>query len=159
MSRSTRWAVALMLSLAPLAGLTYAYPEWPGDAGLDLWNLPTLRSEIELRQRQHDDLEAKLQATGRRMATKNEIVRDLIDGRLTLREAIVGFRAANADNPRFVPVMRFRFPDASEDELQARNVVDTAAGLLEHDPRRAVVLARLHDDLQAMRRDGIVTLD
>src|ERR1051325_177408 len=108
MSRMTRWAVAALLSLAPLAGLTYAFPEWPADAGLDLWNIPSLRAEIELRQQRDSELDAEFHLTERRMASKKEVVLDLLDGRITTREAIVAFRASNADNRYFVKVMSLR---------------------------------------------------
>jgi hypothetical protein len=150
MSRSTRWAVAALLFLAPLAGLTYAYPEWPADAGLDLWNMPSLRSEIEQRQQRYDELDAQLRATEQRMACKNEVALDLIDGRITLREAIAAFRSANTNNRYFIPVMRYRYPNASEDELHARNVLDTIVGLLDRDPRREEILAHLYADLEAI---------
>src|SRR5262245_51526027 len=150
MSRPTRWAIAALLFLAPLAGLTYAYPTWPTDAGLDLWNVPSLRAEIEQRHQQQNELDAQLRETERRMACKNEIAHDLIDGYITLREAIAAFRAANASNRHFVKIMRFRYPDASEDEWQARNALDTVVGLLDFHPRRDEILARLTADLEAI---------
>jgi hypothetical protein len=150
MSRSTRWGVAALLSLAPLAGLTYAYPDWPADTGLDVWNVPSLRAEIELRQQQHNELDAEFRQTEQRMAHKAEIALDLIDGHITLREAIAAFRAANANNRFFPTVMRLRYPHASDDELQARNALDTAAGLLDLHPRRDEILARLNTELDVI---------
>jgi len=150
MSRPTRWAVAALLFLAPLAGLTYAYPHWPADAGLDLWAMPSLQAEIAQRQQLSTELDARLRATDHRMACKSEIALDLIDARLTLREAIVAFRNLNADNVHFVRVMRYRYPDAAEDELNARNVLDTVVGHLDFNPRRAEIIARLDSDFEAI---------
>jgi len=147
MSRTTRWAVAALMSLAPLTGLTYAYPDWPADAGLDVWNISSLHAEIELRQQQDIELEVEFRQTEQRMARKAEVALDLIDSHTTMREAIAAFRAANANNRFFPMVMRLRYPHASDDELQARNAVDTAAGLLDLHPRRDEILARLNADL------------
>ncbi len=157
MSRPIRWAVAALLSLAPLAGLTYAYPDWPADTGLDLWNVPSLHAEIEQRQQRDNELDAELRATEQRMACKNEIALDLVDGRITLREAIAAFRAANASNRYFSTVMRLRYPGASEDEMQAHNVLDTALGVLDDHPRRDEILARLGADIEALKAEWSAT--
>jgi hypothetical protein len=79
MSRPTQWAVVAFLFLAPLAGLTYAYPAWP----VDLWDTPSLRAEIARGERQNEQLDERLRETGRRMACKNEIALELIAGHIS----------------------------------------------------------------------------
>jgi hypothetical protein len=159
MSRPTRWAVVAFLFLPPLAGLTYAYPTWPTDAGLDVWSVPSLQAELERREHQREELDEQLQVITHRIACKNEIASHLITGRLSLREAAVAFRSANANSPHFTAIMRFKYPSATDDELHARNAIETAAWLLDDTTQRSELRARLDDDLEALRRDGEVCLN
>src|ERR1051326_2101455 len=116
MKRSTRWAAVILLTVAPLAGLTYADPQWPEEAGLDLWHAPALRAELDQCHQRRAELDAELRTVRVRLERKAEILADVIAGRETLQEAAREFRALNAANPDFVRVMRFRYPDCSEDE-------------------------------------------
>jgi hypothetical protein len=90
------------------------------------------------------------------MACKSDIAIDLIDNRISLREAAVAFRAANADNPRFVAIMRLKYPNASEQELQARNAIDFAMGLLDSEPRRSEIRARFAAELEVLRHEAVM---
>src|SRR5438128_1397708 len=159
MNRPTRWAAAALLCLVPLASMTYADPDWPADAGLDLWNVPSLRAQIDRWQRQGHELDDRLRATQRRLDFKNRVATEVLAGEMTLREAARAYRAANANNPQFVPQMRLVYLTGSEDELHARNVIGMIRGILERDRQQDEKVARFEKELQAMKRCGEVELD
>lgn len=154
MKRTSRWAAAAFVSVAPLAGLTYAYPDWPADAGVDVWNAPAMRAEIDEHQRRRESLDEDVKATLERISRKSDIARELIDNRMSLAQAARESRAINSSNPAFLASMRLRYPDGREDELHARNLLLIANGLLDDRRDRDAVLARLRAELELLRRDG-----
>ncbi len=159
MKRSIRWAAVVSLFLAPLAGLTYAYPHWPEAASLDVWDAPALGAEIDQCQQRRDDLNRRVQLCQDRLARKLEITTDVIAGRMNLAEAAREFRRLNVTNPDFVRCMRYKYPDCPEDELHVHNLIDTVDRFLEQQPEHDRLLARLNAEYKLMRCDGSIHLD
>jgi hypothetical protein len=97
----------------------------------------------------------------RRLAAKAAVVRQLLDGRLTLLEAAEWFKVLNempSDCPSYANAV---FPTGSEGETLCRQVISWTEGqLLMQSPSQAEAVTReLKEELQAyLERDGIVRL-
>ena len=77
---------------------------------------------------------------------KNELIRGVIAGRVTIRQATDRFLALNAEFPATVTALRDRYPGLSDREMTARNVLDfVREEHLPADDRRAVE-ARLSEE-------------
>lgn len=84
-------ACASFLFLIVMGGYQ-ASPESFAACGLDLVNAPYWYSALSASQRKSEELNAKLDTIFARTQAKNDIVRDLIAGRLTVVQATVRFR-------------------------------------------------------------------
>jgi hypothetical protein len=71
-------------------------PEWAHDVGLDRVDLSWLPSVAGSRAEVLDRPDEEVRATQRRISAKNQVVEDLVAGRLTLDEATAAFRRINA---------------------------------------------------------------
>jgi hypothetical protein len=92
---------------------------------------------------------------------KLDITDDLIGGRLTLLQAAMQFRAAEADLPQAMmrPILEV-FPGGSDDERLCRKVISHVESALKQDPsQRQAVVQQLETELQEhVKRYGTVRL-
>lgn len=154
MSRTTRWAVALVLILAPMAGFTFAFPEWPSQLGIDLWNAPSLLAEATRNQTRSDDLDVRLRDTMRRFAAKDELIVDVIAGRINLCQASLACRELYTPAEPILLSLRRHHPAGTNDELFARHVIYNVGLVLNGKPERETVLARLNAELSLLPRNA-----
>jgi hypothetical protein len=130
MTALTRLLTCLTFLLVVVAGVTLTRPEWAGDLGLD-WQTPFgTGSEGEDEEQRTADLDRKTEAVQARLAGKRAVIKDLIEGKTTLRAAATRFGELN-DTPAWCR-NPFREPGAgnSAEERLSRQVIDWARGEL-----------------------------
>jgi hypothetical protein len=141
-----------------VAGVSVAHPSWPSDLGLDFWNVPSLKERIN-----HDiHLAAHLEAHDvrilQRIAAKEEIVDDLIGGRISLLDAAAQFRALNAGRRDYLAVIRTTYPGRTDDERMCRNVISFVESAVTSDEDGRYVVYRLNEELNRLLANGDVEL-
>jgi hypothetical protein len=71
-------------------------------------------------------LAARLEAVAVRTAMKDDLVQQLVNGRLSLAAAAGQFLDLNSQSPDCLSVMRAHFPGRTDTESAARNVIEYA---------------------------------
>jgi hypothetical protein len=112
-----------LLTLTVLTGAAFARPDSARHWGLDFWSVAGEQRAIE-REKQFDkELTAQQTKALWRIAIKDKVTRDLVEGRVTLSEAVARFRQILAETPLVLEQMRYHDPGASDDELICLNVI------------------------------------
>lgn len=147
-SRTVALLLAVVIAIACLLGSGRL-----ADLGLDVWAVPDLIYKIRVAEKRHEQLGEARARSEASIHRKEEVVAELIVGRLSLREASEGFRRANPESPALA---RFQFhhlfPDASEEELLCRHVIHWVQETLVDDPDQCpAVIARLQNELRDLR--------
>jgi hypothetical protein len=131
MIAARRAGTTTVTTLAVLAGAVavshWAAPSWTKAAGLDVWEMPALQSEIEADARQERVLTVELEETHRRMALKEALIDNLLNGKISMRDVLAGFLAANRGHEDSMMVIRAAYTGKSEEEKMAKNVLEFAA--------------------------------
>jgi hypothetical protein len=154
MSRSFVWTLAGCVLGFVIVGVTHADPEWPRESGLDFWNVPQYQSELDACRRISDELDQKYLAVRYRNETKQFLAREIIDGRLTLEEAVFEFRELSSSSPGFLAILRGVYPGYSDDELYCRNVIAIVGNMPLHAEQRDEVVSRLDAQFRMLRVKG-----
>jgi hypothetical protein len=124
--------------------------------------LEIMTEELE-RSRELDEYgRAFIERVLQRNAVREELVEQVLAGRLTLWQAAARFKAADATlSPVQQASHRSAFPGETEDERYCREVIFRVEGVLEWQPRRATAVtpAQLKEELERLlAREGIVHL-
>jgi hypothetical protein len=146
---SSRRRVALALSLVVVA-LPAANPKWARSVGLDVWNFSRLEQEAEEARAESLDLIVTDGEVQQRIAVKEALISDLIEGRTTLAEVTDRFAAMNKAYPEYVAVIRANFAGRTDRERTARNVIAYARCRIANETERVRVLGRLEAELVEM---------
>lgn len=83
--------------------------------------------------------------------TREGILRELIEGRLTLRAAAAVLREQEENKPPHLRIQPDRLPGQSTEDYFLQRALRGAENQLEKDPRRERILARLRGELQDYR--------
>jgi hypothetical protein len=153
-SRTIALSAAAVLALA---GAGWAFPELTSDLGLDVWNMPGLRRQMDQDRRQIEEMKARCATVMRRIQYKTGVVDDVIAGRATLFAAAAQFR--DLDGDQFIALFRRQYPGRNDDERFCRNVIDFVAARSSNEPSAARALTRLTNQLeQELARGGEIHL-
>ena len=144
---------ALAAVVVPFASLAIANPSWAKSAGIDVWNAPEAERELADATRVQERLTAADVPIVNRIAAKEVLVEELIRGRLTLAETTAHFRILNAGAPQFAEFLRENYPDGTDEERAAQNVIDYAAHRVADPAERETVTCRLTAELADMADD------
>lgn len=127
-----RWRVILLLSVlsALLGGLSYAYPTWTQDAGLDFWNFPALEAELATETRLEQEFVHKREVVHNTLAYRSGVTDDLIAGHITLDEAAAQFLAFNEADPQRGAATRLFFPAPTLAESTRQQLLSFVAARL-----------------------------
>jgi hypothetical protein len=107
----------LLLAFLSLAGFVYLAPASAASLGLDVWNLPALMTRIDRDTTTGRQLEACDRLTFQRVLAKNEVTREVVEGRLSLAEAVARFRELDATAPEtYLHAWRAGTPGACDEE-------------------------------------------
>lgn len=126
-------------------------PEWTQAAGLDLWHVPELRSQLEAENTKKQEIDADLEESRNRIVLKQQIIDELVAGTATLKEATAQFLELNQGHEASMLAIRKAYKGASDEEKTARNVITYAAWRLNGSfVQRVQLLARLTRELRQM---------
>src|SRR5436190_6857272 len=115
-------SLALVLGLVG-AGASYSCVSWNSDLGLDFWNAPALKDDLDQQQRLRLALDLRDVVVLNRIAVKQEIVQAVVAGRLSLLEAAARFHKLNTGEAKLMTDLRREYPSASDDECMCHNVI------------------------------------
>lgn len=104
-------------SLGTLAAFTAVFvavhvlaPQWARSAGLDVWQFPDLVQKQREEQERSLQIEAEFDCLTQQIAAGEAIMSELIDGRVSLDEAVVQIEAVNRERPGFAESIRSQHP-------------------------------------------------
>jgi len=153
--------LAFMIVMVVVVALAAALlePQWAQDLCLDSWTEANLQHDWFGVHPVLGELDEQDRTISKRLGAKDEVVKDLIAGRLTLFEAAAGFRRLNEEFPR--AVVKESVPGVTEEEQLCRQVIAWVRVRLEVNPGEASedFVARLeHELLRHKQRNGAVLL-
>jgi len=144
-------AVVALVLILPTAG-AIVRPAWASAMGLDIWNMPGLNREARSSAIQNRELDAEGGEVLHRIAVKEDLITNLINGHATLAATVAQFTTLNVGYPTYMNVIRISYPGISDEEKMAQNVMDFSWGRLNSEPpwRRFGILVRLSGELQSL---------
>jgi hypothetical protein len=156
----TRGFLLVGAVLAALAGVLYLFPGPAARLGLDFWNVPEVGLDMGQAEADAADLERQSEATVRRLVAKEDTLRELVDGRLTLWQAAARFRDLDATAPASARrEAERRFPGIPAEERCCRLVIAWAAAWEERQPGGGTGRSRrLTAELEDALRHGRLSL-
>jgi hypothetical protein len=122
--------ISSAISLA-YSSFVFACPEWTRELGLDVWNTFDEDEQVRINLKRQKELDAVGERVMQRVSLKLEIVRDLVERRITLEHATEQFLALNRSAPELMTVTRRSYPAASDEESVAQQVI----GFARNNPR------------------------
>ncbi len=120
-------SVATLFGVAAVVLLTSLIaPKWTQAAGLDVWELPALRNEIETTVKSNRAMTAELEENKMRLAFKQELIDGLLTQRASLKEVTNQFLLINQSQSASICAIRATYKGATDEEKTARNVISFA---------------------------------
>jgi hypothetical protein len=117
-------ALSGLLSLVVVIGTLYFLPGLAATLGLDVPSLPGLLREVREELARERALEEQNAAVLASAVAKERLIADLIARRLTMAEAVAGFRALDEANPYFnEELFVWDHPGASDEERYRHEVL------------------------------------
>jgi hypothetical protein len=153
MNTLLRLCVFAVLTGVLLAGAVIIHPEWCDGTGVDFWNLPALLSNLEAANRRDAELEKMTKEAVGQIEAKYQVVRNVVDGRLTLREAIARFRQIQRQDSASHEFWRSAPPDlaAAHEQTAQQILLWCEVELQDAEPERFnEVMERLRAELLAI---------
>jgi hypothetical protein len=117
--------IRCVLSVLAVLGVSYTAlstirPAWATELGIDVWNLPNLEQEFAQQKRFAAELACREAIARERTAGKDQVLCELLHGRLTLLQAAASFRHLDIEYPGVGPDY---FPGRTEGERYCREVL------------------------------------
>jgi hypothetical protein len=132
-------------------------PNWTKAAGLDVWNVPSLRSQVESDTREGLGLSFEIEESRRRFVLKEQIIDSLLSEQISLKEATAQFLALNENHKPAMMVIRTTYKGATDEESTARNVISLAIPRMEGSLiDKAAILARLANEFDQFKSESDV---
>jgi hypothetical protein len=146
-----RIAFGLLVVIA-LVVAVWARPAWAASVGLDIWNMPDLRKQMESSTIQSRELDQENAEIRDRIAVKEGLISQLLMGRSSLAATTEQFMALNESHPEYLDVIRRFYPGATDEEKMAGNVLEFCWPRLNSESawQRFALLARLHGEFQSL---------
>jgi hypothetical protein len=130
-------AVGACLITLPVIGLSAA-SSVAESSGLDFWHVPELQSRIRATERSDAELELQSEQAMRRIALREEVVSELVSGRISFADAARRFAQINRTDPAAMRFARLTQPGNTDEERAARQLIAHVRAL---GTRRSVDLA------------------
>ena len=147
MRMTLRALLATLLVASFTAASVFTCEQW-SDALLPFLDLD---DEWDADARLAEELKRKSQRSQQRIAMKQQIVHELIEERIILRDATESFIELNASDPELITVVRIKFAGANDFEKTARQVLQFVEAALWNEPqRRAMAIERLAFDFEVL---------
>jgi hypothetical protein len=145
MSSVVRLLVCVAAVVGVLAAVLLLQPVCLGSLGRDVWTWPESLRKLEQANQRLEELEDQDREVSRRQCARVEVIAALIDGQLSLKEAVARFRVLNEKNICVANNIPVAFPAATQDAsvcLQVLAWTEAEAG----PERETAVLARLEEE-------------
>jgi hypothetical protein len=150
MTVGNRLLAVLTLCALPLLAVPWLVG-WVAPLSFDFEGTPDPALAVEQEDKRSEAMDAERAPVLRRIRATDQIVQDLIDGRLTLAEAGRRLRAEQDGNPGFWIVVRRDQPGDSDEERVYRHLLTLVSEGLPNEPARAgAVRQRLEAELRAL---------
>ncbi len=146
---SMRWLI-LPATVALFAGAFLAQPGGVSSARED--DLAVLQDDPELAA-MRAELEASQLLLSERIAQKELLIIQLIEGQLSLGDVTDAFLRINQDLHSCLRAVRDNFPGTTDEEKHARNVISFAVSRVPPDQKKALQ-ARLDGEFDQLYRQG-----
>jgi hypothetical protein len=114
-------AVCSFLSAVGVA-VIFAYPAEADDPGGDIWQIVKAQSRIAEADRNMRKIDQEDEHVMRRVAIKQEVIRDLVDGRITFEEATQRYVELNRKHDLALTYLRRTYPGRTDEERAARQL-------------------------------------
>jgi hypothetical protein len=112
------------------AGAWVARPAVLRNLGFAVWELPDWQHRLDDQSERDRELDRRWQVSAWRERRKTEICRELIAGRLTLREAATLFLEIPNPPEHLWEDLRFNYKQGTDDERMCRHVIEWACDLM-----------------------------
>jgi hypothetical protein len=118
-----------------------------------------LRAQIAALTAQAAAIDGDREVILARMALKRELVGELAAGRVSLAEATGRVLALNREHPEYMGTIRWNYPGRTDEESQARNLLDNVQMALDDPDDRARVRERLTAEFRELFPDPTTDAD
>jgi hypothetical protein len=109
--------VCLALSASVLSGLSLWAPAWAHTLGLDVWEVPSLLSDLDRETQLQEQMSQVSEQAIPRLTSKFAVAEEVDAGRMTVPEAALRFRELDATaTPTYLHAWRNATPGADDDE-------------------------------------------
>jgi hypothetical protein len=122
--RLTRSLTIPATAFCTAVGILLTYPGGISAAYSDLCCFDDATHQLEEDRAAGADLAVRTHAIAERIALKESLVTELIEGRTTLAAVAERFHELNRDVPACMTAVRMKYPDTPDDERMALNVLD-----------------------------------
>jgi hypothetical protein len=150
-------ACAALLS-GVYTAVSYLRPALMHECGLEFWELPAWQLRIDAQYDRQRELDRRWQISAARDHEKTQICRELIAGRITLREAARRFAELPDPPERFWEDLRKNFPQGTDPERLCRHVITWACDLPERADQTDALRRRLEKELRSMSGNELRSL-
>jgi hypothetical protein len=106
-----------VFTLIPAA--LFAYPALATESGTDFWNVFELQDRVSQAEQESRRAEREGAFVVNRLAVRHEVIRDVIDGRMTLEEASQRYADLNKLRATTLEYVRRVFPGRTDEERAA----------------------------------------
>jgi hypothetical protein len=132
---------------AALFVLSAAYVVW------SWWETQSAYEELETARVANVFADGSRTESQHRREAREQVLRDLVDGRLTLKKAAARFQELISDQEQYLMRIRRDYPGCSDEEATCRELIERVRSLLKDvDPAQAVVVQRLEAELRGMQQ-------
>lgn len=123
MKMSLRWRYVICLGLALVGSVAVARSQWISSMGLDFWQLPTIKARMEEMKGEAQRLDEVCERAKHRLQMKDELILDLINGRISFAQTVEAFRLINDPDSGLMIKMRKMYGSSDEHEMIVQNVM------------------------------------
>jgi hypothetical protein len=102
-----------------IAAALFAYPALAEESGTDFWNVFELQDRMAQAEQESRRAEREAALVMNRLAVRHEIIRDVMEGRMTMEEASQRYAELNKLQPPALEYVRRVFPGRTDEERAA----------------------------------------
>jgi hypothetical protein len=145
MSSAVRLLICVATVAGLLAGVLSLQPVSLAGLGADIRALPESLQKIAQAHQHQEELDDQQRVVSRQVTAKADVINELIDGQISLSEAVARFRALNEEDDSVAETVAMNYPAASRDASVCLQVLSWAEGQVSPE-RQTAVMARLNEE-------------
>jgi hypothetical protein len=149
MNRLLRCTAAVFVAVFLLGGLMSLRTSWLTALGLDLWTVEEALERLQVQRQRSEELAIRAREVFARCREKTTIAHDLVEGKMTLPQAIVRMRDVCNAEPNSWKWLRRAEPGRSDEERLHSHLLGWIRPALRDDPVRAeAAIARFQKEFR-----------